>query len=51
LALLSEGGIDGVLLTWVDFYEGLERFNADVLPALEKLGLRDPLTPARGSPA
>jgi alkanesulfonate monooxygenase SsuD/methylene tetrahydromethanopterin reductase-like flavin-dependent oxidoreductase (luciferase family) len=49
LALLAEGGIDGVLLTWVDYYDGLERFNADVLPALEKLGLRDPFTPANGS--
>jgi FMNH2-dependent dimethyl sulfone monooxygenase len=50
LAMLSEGGIDGVLLTWVDYDDGLERFNADVLPALEKLGLRDPFTPASGSP-
>jgi alkanesulfonate monooxygenase SsuD/methylene tetrahydromethanopterin reductase-like flavin-dependent oxidoreductase (luciferase family) len=50
LALLAEGGIDGVLLTWVDYYDGIERFNADVLPALEKLGLRDPFTPANGSP-
>jgi alkanesulfonate monooxygenase SsuD/methylene tetrahydromethanopterin reductase-like flavin-dependent oxidoreductase (luciferase family) len=48
LALLAEEGIDGVLLTWVDYYDGIERFNADVLPALEKLGLRDPFTPANG---
>jgi alkanesulfonate monooxygenase SsuD/methylene tetrahydromethanopterin reductase-like flavin-dependent oxidoreductase (luciferase family) len=40
LAGLSRAGLDGVLLTWVDYADGLARFNADVLPLLEQAGLR-----------
>jgi FMNH2-dependent dimethyl sulfone monooxygenase len=40
LAGLSDAGLDGVLLTWVDYADGLARFNADVLPLLEQAGLR-----------
>lgn len=46
LQVLSEAGLDGVLLTWVDFVDGLERFIADVLPRLEARGLRAPLASA-----
>ena len=42
LQLLSELGFDGVALTYVDFIDGLHRFNADVMPALERAGLREP---------
>lgn len=35
------------LLTWVDYDDGLARFNADVLPLLEKSGLREPFRPNR----
>jgi dimethylsulfone monooxygenase len=42
LSLLAECGIGGVVLTWVDFIDGLERFNRDVLPLMEKAGLRSP---------
>jgi alkanesulfonate monooxygenase SsuD/methylene tetrahydromethanopterin reductase-like flavin-dependent oxidoreductase (luciferase family) len=42
LAGLSRAGLDGVLLTWVDYADGLARFNADVLPLLEQAGLREP---------
>ena len=42
LAGLSDAGLDGVLLTWVDYADGLARFNADVLPLLERGGLRGP---------
>jgi FMNH2-dependent dimethyl sulfone monooxygenase len=38
---LSEAGLDGVLLTWVDFTDGLRRFG-DVMPLLEARGLRAP---------
>ena len=47
LAGLSDAGLDGVLLTWVDYADGLARFNADVLPLLEQAGLRAP-APSRG---
>jgi FMNH2-dependent dimethyl sulfone monooxygenase len=42
LSLLSDSGIDGVVLTWVDFADGLTRFNRDVLPLMERAGLRAP---------
>jgi len=46
LQVLSDAGLDGVLLTWVDFVDGLRRFTADVSPLLEASGLRSPLRPA-----
>lgn len=38
--MMSDCGINGVLLTWVDYVDGLIRFNQQVLPRLEQLGLR-----------
>lgn len=43
LAQISDAGIDGVLLTWVDFQTGIRRFGAEILPLLEARGLRVPL--------
>jgi dimethylsulfone monooxygenase len=40
LQLLADQGIDGILLTWVDYIDGLQRFNRNVLPLLEQAGLR-----------
>ena len=40
LQMLSDAGIDGVLLTWPEYIDGLKAFGADVLPCLEQLGLR-----------
>ncbi|MGW6898940.1 LLM class flavin-dependent oxidoreductase [Streptomyces sp. NPDC054919] len=45
LETLSDAGIDGVLMTWVDYDEGLGRFTKQVLPLLEKAGLRAPFKP------
>jgi alkanesulfonate monooxygenase SsuD/methylene tetrahydromethanopterin reductase-like flavin-dependent oxidoreductase (luciferase family) len=42
LNTLSKAGLNGVLLTWVDFADGVKRFNRDVLPMLEQAGLRRP---------
>ncbi|WP_149535360.1 LLM class flavin-dependent oxidoreductase [Siccirubricoccus phaeus] len=36
----AEAGLDGALLTWVDFADGLRRFTAEVMPLLEARGLR-----------
>jgi dimethylsulfone monooxygenase len=41
-AQLSEAGVDGFLLTWLDYEGGLNRFGREVLPRLEKRGLRLP---------
>ena len=42
LEALSEIGIDGVLLSWFDFEDGLRRFGEGVMPLLEQRGLREP---------
>ncbi|MEJ2860725.1 LLM class flavin-dependent oxidoreductase [Actinomycetospora flava] len=47
LEMLSAAGIEGALLTWVDYDAGLADFTRDVLPRLERAGLRTPV----GSPA
>ena len=39
---LSDAGLDGILFTWVDFFDGLSRFNRDVMPLLEQRQLRAP---------
>lgn len=41
-ANLSGAGIDGYLLTWLDYEGGLDRFGREVLPRLQKAGLRAP---------
>ncbi|QNB16096.1 LLM class flavin-dependent oxidoreductase [Paraburkholderia tropica] len=45
LAELSELGIDGVAIHWVDYLDGLRRFNSGVMPLLERAGLRKPFRP------
>ncbi len=40
LEKLSAIGIDGVLLRWVDYWDGLRRWQKDVMPRLEQAGLR-----------
>lgn len=48
LAGMSRAGIDGVIMTWLDYIDGVRRFARDVLPLLEQTGLRKPFTmPAR----
>lgn len=42
LHALSDAGLDGILFTWVDFIDGMTRFNRDVLPLLERRRLRLP---------
>lgn len=40
---LSDAGVDGFLLTWLDYEGGLDRFGREVLPRLERHGLRRPI--------
>ena len=46
LEALSELGIDGILLSWFDFENGLKKFSETVLPILEQRGLRAPFRPS-----
>jgi FMNH2-dependent dimethyl sulfone monooxygenase len=43
LERLSNCGIDGVLLIWVDFQSGIRDFISGVIPFLEQAGLRSPV--------
>jgi len=45
MAALAAAGLDGLLLSWVDFADGIGRLSRDVLPGLEALGLRRPFRP------
>jgi dimethylsulfone monooxygenase len=45
LTAISSVGIDGVIMTWPDYIDGVRRFSKDVLPLLEKVGLRKPFRP------
>jgi len=45
LVRLSDMGLDGLLLNWVDYFDGLERWNRAVMPRLEQAGLRRPVRP------
>ena len=40
LKVLSDCGLDGILLSWIDYEEGMRSFTADVLPRLVQMGLR-----------
>jgi alkanesulfonate monooxygenase SsuD/methylene tetrahydromethanopterin reductase-like flavin-dependent oxidoreductase (luciferase family) len=40
LGKLSAIGFDGILLSWVDYLAGLERWNSEVMPLLQQAGLR-----------
>jgi alkanesulfonate monooxygenase SsuD/methylene tetrahydromethanopterin reductase-like flavin-dependent oxidoreductase (luciferase family) len=37
---LAHAGVDGLLLCWVDYADGLTRWSRDVAPRLEQAGLR-----------
>jgi hypothetical protein len=45
LEMLTEAGVDGVCLSWLDYNSGIKQWNAEVMPLLEKAGLRQPYTP------
>ena len=40
MQMLSDCGVDGTLLTWVDYKDGLAEFAETVLPRIEQAGLR-----------
>jgi alkanesulfonate monooxygenase SsuD/methylene tetrahydromethanopterin reductase-like flavin-dependent oxidoreductase (luciferase family) len=42
LEMLSKAGVNGVLVTWLDYPNGLRHFTMEILPILEARGLRKP---------
>ena len=42
---LANAGIDGVVLSWVDYEAELQEFATSVLPLIEQAGLRKPRPP------
>jgi dimethylsulfone monooxygenase len=47
---LSAAGLDGCVLSWVNYQDELAQFIQEVLPLLEQAGLRRPFTAANPSP-
>ena len=45
LGKLAAIGVDGCLISWVDYKNELAQWNADVLPLMVQAGLRKPFTP------
>jgi alkanesulfonate monooxygenase SsuD/methylene tetrahydromethanopterin reductase-like flavin-dependent oxidoreductase (luciferase family) len=46
---LSDIGVDGCLISWVDYKPELAHWNANVMPLLEQAGLRVPFGPAEAA--
>ncbi len=42
LAEFSGLGVDGVVMIWPNYEEGIDAFTEDVIPRLERLGIRQP---------
>lgn len=51
LVRLSDAGLDGVILSWVNFEEGVKTWIRDVLPLMEHSGLRAPIRAAAAAGA
>lgn len=45
MALMVDDGFDGLALSWVDYDEGLDQYQAELLPRLIARGLRRPSAP------
>ena len=45
LGKLAAIGVDGCLISWVDYKNELAQWNADVLPLMVQAGLRNPFAP------
>jgi FMNH2-dependent dimethyl sulfone monooxygenase len=45
LIALSRTGLDGIVLSWVNYHEEMRQFIAEVMPLIEQAGLRKPYRP------
>jgi dimethylsulfone monooxygenase len=50
LQQIADLGLDGCLLSWVDYQGELEQWIAEVMPLLEQAGLRQPFRPPTPAP-
>ena len=50
LCKLADIGVDGCLISWVDYKNELKQWNAEVLPLLEQAGIRQPFQSTRRRP-
>jgi FMNH2-dependent dimethyl sulfone monooxygenase len=42
LGRFAEAGLDGCVLSWVNYEAGLRQWSAEIMPLLEQAGLRKP---------
>jgi FMNH2-dependent dimethyl sulfone monooxygenase len=42
MAEYAAAGIEGIMLEWYDYHDGLQYFGEKILPILEAMGLRAP---------
>ncbi len=50
LGRLADAGIDGVMLCWIDYVDGLARWNREIMPRLEQRGLRHAFNTGKVAP-
>jgi alkanesulfonate monooxygenase SsuD/methylene tetrahydromethanopterin reductase-like flavin-dependent oxidoreductase (luciferase family) len=43
---LGDVGVDGIVLSWVNYHDEMRHWNAEVMPLIEQAGLRKPYRPA-----
>ena len=42
LIALTKTGLDGVVLSWVNYYDEMRQWIAEIMPLVEQAGLRKP---------
>ncbi len=45
LIALNKTGLDGIVLSWVNYHDEMRQFIAEVMPLIEQTGLRKPYRP------
>jgi alkanesulfonate monooxygenase SsuD/methylene tetrahydromethanopterin reductase-like flavin-dependent oxidoreductase (luciferase family) len=45
LIALTKTGLDGIVLSWVNYHDEMRQWIAEVMPLVEQAGLREPHQP------
>jgi dimethylsulfone monooxygenase len=48
LGRLSGAGLDGIVLSWVNYHDEMRQWIAEVMPLIEQASLRKPYRPTPG---